>query len=48
MRKKNKRFMRLYSILLTTGLVIGLSGCGNSAEVGNSTQESVQAVTSSY
>lgn len=45
MRKKNKHFMRLYSILLTTGLVIGLSGCGNNSEVGNSTQESVQAVT---
>ena len=45
MRTKNKHFMRLYSILLTTGLVIGLSGCGNNSEVGNSTQESVQAVT---
>ena len=45
MRKKNKHFMRLYSILLTTGLVIGLSGCGIDSEVGNSTQESVQAVT---
>ena len=28
--------MRLYSILLTTGLVIGLCGCGNNSEVGNS------------
>ena len=45
MRKKNKHFIRLYSILITTGLVIGLSGCGNNSEVGNSTQESVQAVT---
>ena len=45
MRKKNKRYMRLYSILLTTGLIISMSGCGNSAEVENSTEASVQTVT---
>lgn len=45
MRKKNKRYMKLYSILLTAGLVFSLSGCGNGNEVENSTEATVQTVT---
>ena len=29
MRKKSKRYMKMYSLLLAAGLVLGLAGCGN-------------------
>lgn len=45
MRKKNRKYMKMYSLLLTAGLIISLSACGKSEDVVSTTETIISTET---
>ena len=44
MRKKNRKYMKMYSLLLTAGFCLSLTACGKTEDVASNNETSVNAV----